>query len=68
MAIGINWAEVWAVDVWDVVWQQTAVAAVDGGKDELFIDVNDLKRRVLVAENNRRAALLVAIAEAEDLP
>jgi hypothetical protein len=42
-------------------------AVVDGAKDELVIDVRDINRRVTQAENNRRAALLMAV-DGEEFP
>jgi hypothetical protein len=42
-------------------------AVVDGAKDELVIDVRDLQHRAVVAENNRRAALLMAV-DGEEFP
>jgi hypothetical protein len=35
MAIGINWGEVWAANVWAQVWRQTAPAPTEGG--EMFL-------------------------------
>ena len=43
-------------------------AFADGAKDELLIDVRDINRRVTQAENNRRAAILLAVIEGEEFP
>jgi hypothetical protein len=70
VAIGINWKEIWA-PVWAPVWRQTAPSTTgSGGKripEGYEIDVRELRRAALQAENNARAAVLMAIAEADDL-
>ena len=57
--------------IWGILWQigdQVSVPAAggDGGKDLDYLDMRDLRERAWQVENNARAALLVAITEADE--